>query len=101
MRETNMAVAIAKPRDRFENEALLGGRAKENCLFGTVALLLLASLAALVVYVPAVSLVFGAVMLAGLVLMFMFGFYIGVNTRPWVLRHHDSGGFSDHSKAGD
>jgi hypothetical protein len=79
----------SRPSKSIEHGSLLGDRTKENCLFGAVALLLLASFAALVVYVPVVSLVIGLMMLLGLMLMFMFGFYIGVNVR--VQRHPRQG----------
>jgi hypothetical protein len=58
---------------------LLDGATRERFLFISVGLLLLASLAAMLVYVPIVSLGFAIVIVLGLVLMFAFGFYVGHN----------------------
>ena len=58
---------------------LIGDRTNERYLFVAVAFLLLASLAALVFYVPLLPLAFAVAILLGLVLMFVFGFYLGVD----------------------
>jgi hypothetical protein len=58
---------------------LLGDPMNERYLFISVAVLLLGSLAALLFYVPIVPLAFAIVIVLGLALMFVFGFYLGVN----------------------
>ena len=52
---------------------------RERFLFASIALLLLAALGALILFVPVVTGVFAAAILLGLVLMFAFGFYLGFN----------------------
>jgi VIT1/CCC1 family predicted Fe2+/Mn2+ transporter len=59
------------------NMKLLDSHTRERYLFISVALLLLASLAALLMYVPIMPLAFTFVIVLGLILMFAFGFYVG------------------------
>jgi hypothetical protein len=58
---------------------LIGDHTNERYLFIAIAVLLLASLTALVFYVPVLPLAFAVTILLGLVLMFVFGFYLGVD----------------------
>jgi hypothetical protein len=56
---------------------LFDDHTRERYLFASVGLLLLASITALLMYVPIMPLALSIVIVLGLVLMFAFGFIVG------------------------